>query len=93
MQLGLSLPEKHPEPLPRIVLALGALISCVESADAAPTADMKTASEAWLAAAEETVGRWQAFLRDDLRAVNEQLQKANQKPLATTDNIRTGLHE
>jgi photosystem II stability/assembly factor-like uncharacterized protein len=93
MQLGLSLPEKHPEPLPRVVLALGALISYVESADAAPTADMNRASEAWLAAAEETVGRWQAFLRDDLRAVNEQLQKANQKPLATTDNIRTGLHE
>ena len=93
MQLGLSLPEKHPEPLPRVVLALGALISYVESADAAPTADMKTASEAWLAAAEETVGCWQAFLRDDLRAVNEQLQKANQKPLATTDHIRTGLQE
>ena len=54
---------------------------------------MNRASEAWLAAAEETVGRWQAFLRDDLRAVNEQLQKANQKPLATTDHIRTGLQE
>ena len=81
MQLGLSLPEKHPEPLPQVVSALGALLAYVESADAAPTADMNNASKAWLAAADEAMVRWRAFLRTDLSAFNDQLQKANQKPL------------
>jgi len=83
MQLGLSLPQVHPEPLPRVVSALGALIAYVESADAAPTADMNTASEAWLGSADETLQRWHAFLESDLSAINEQLQKRDQKPLAT----------
>ena len=82
MELGLSLPEKHPEPLAQVVSALGTLVSTVESADAAPTADMSTASEAWLGAADEAIRRWQAFLADDLSAVNGQLRKANQKQLA-----------
>ena len=83
MQLGLSLPQEHPEPLPRVVSALGALIAYVESADAAPTADMNTASEAWLGSADETLHRWHAFLESDLSLINEQLQKRDQKPLAT----------
>ncbi len=86
MRLGLSLPEKHPEPIPRVVSALGALIAYIESADAAPTSNMSTASEAWLAVADETMARWQAFLEHDLAAANDQLQKANQKPLAATEN-------
>jgi photosystem II stability/assembly factor-like uncharacterized protein len=86
MQLGLSLPEKHPEPLAQVVLALGTLISYVESADAAPTADMNTSSEAWFAAADETLAHWRAFLKEDLASVNGQLEKASQKPLATTIN-------
>jgi len=93
MQLGLSLPQAHPEPLPRVVSALGALISYIESADTGPTADMNTASAAWLAAADEAVTRWQQFLKDDLAAVNDQLRKAHQKPLAVTDNTSTGPHE
>lgn len=93
MRLGLSLPQTHSEPLPRVVSALGALISYIESADTEPTADMKTASEAWLAAADEALARWQQFLKDDLAAVNDQLQKTHQKPLATTDNTETGLRE
>jgi hypothetical protein len=67
-------------------LALGTLISYVESADAAPTADMNTSSEAWFAAADETLAHWRAFLKEDLASVNGQLEKASQKPLATTIN-------
>ena len=89
IQLGLSMPEKQPEPLARIVLALGALISYVESADAAPTTDMNTSSEAWFAAADETLARWRTFLKEDLANVNGQLEKANQKPLATTINAES----
>ena len=92
MRLGLSLPEKHPEPLPRVVSALGALVAYVESADAAPTTDMNTASEAWLAVADEALARWQAFLKNDLADVNDKLQRANQKPLATTDDTQGGVH-
>jgi photosystem II stability/assembly factor-like uncharacterized protein len=90
MELGLSLPEKHPEPLAQVVSALGTLISYVESADADPTADMNTASEAWLGAADEAIRRWQVFVENDLAAVNAQLRKANQKPLAITENTRSG---
>ena len=93
MGLGISLPEKHPEPLGQVVLALGTLVSSVESADAAPTADMSTASEAWLGAADEAVRRWQAFLKNDLAAVNGELQKANQKPLVVTVNTQTDPSE
>jgi hypothetical protein len=88
MGLGISLPEKHPEPLGQVVLALGTLISTVESADAAPTADMSLASEAWLGAADEAIRRWQAFLKNDLAEVNGELRKANQKPLAVAVNTQ-----
>ena len=93
MRLGVSLPEKHPEPLGQVVLALGTLVSNVESADAAPTADMSTASEAWLGTADEAIRRWQAFLKNDLAAVNGELQKANQKPLVVTVNAQTDPSE
>jgi photosystem II stability/assembly factor-like uncharacterized protein len=92
MRLGLSLPEKHPEPLPQVVSALGAMITYVESADAAPTADMNTTSEAWLASANESIASWQVLLSNDLTVVNIQLQKANQKPLATTSKAQADVH-
>jgi photosystem II stability/assembly factor-like uncharacterized protein len=92
MRLGLALPEKHPEPLPSVVSALGTLIAYVESADAAPTADMKTASEAWLGTADESLARWQVFLKNDLASVNDRLQKANQKPLDTNETLDTETH-
>lgn len=92
MGLGLSLPEKHPEPLPGVVSALGTMIAYVESADAAPTADMNTASEAWLGAADETLARWQMFLKNDLAPVNDQLKKANQKILDTSETPDVDTH-
>jgi photosystem II stability/assembly factor-like uncharacterized protein len=82
LPLGVSLPEKHPEPLPHTVTALGALIQYVESADAAPTADMKESCETWLGAANETVARWETFLKTDLADANAQLAKAGQQPLS-----------
>ncbi len=92
MELGLSLPEKHPEPLSKTVSALGMLISYVESADAAPTTDMNTASEAWLSAADESIMRWQVFLKTDLANVNELLQKNSEKPLAVIEGGEGGPH-
>lgn len=85
MEFGLALPEKHPEPFSPLDSALSALIAYVESADAAPTADMEAASEGWLAAADEALAHWQVSLRNDVAAVNDQLLKANQKPLTTAD--------
>ncbi len=90
MGLGLSLPEKHPEPLQKVVSALGALLGYVESADAAPTADMNTASLAWLAAADVTMARWQVFLKTDLVTFNDQLQRAQQKRFTITDDASSG---
>jgi hypothetical protein len=84
MQLGLSLPDKRPEALPKAVAALGTLISYLESADAAPTKDMNSASDIWLANCDQAVERWQAFLKRDLPAANRQLQKASQEPLSVT---------
>jgi hypothetical protein len=92
MRLGISFPEKHPEPLSRVVTALGTLIGYVESADAAPTADMNTASEVWLAATDETLARWQTFLKDALAPANDRLQKAGQTPLHTGGSSDLDTH-
>jgi len=54
---------------------------------------MSTASEAWLGTADEAIRRWQAFLKNDLAAVNGELQKANQKPLVVTVNTQTDPSE
>ena len=54
---------------------------------------MSTASEAWLGAADEAISRWQAFLKNDLAAVNAELQKANQKPLAVTVHTQIDPNE
>jgi photosystem II stability/assembly factor-like uncharacterized protein len=86
MRLGVSLPERHPEPLAHGVAALGGMLRYVESADAAPTADMKTASEAWLSSVGESLARWQSILKDDLPWINEQLIKAHQTPLTLAAN-------
>jgi hypothetical protein len=54
----------------------------------APTADMSIASVAWLAAADESMAHWQAFLKTDLAPFNDQLQKAQQKRFITTDDAQ-----
>ncbi|HVH72380.1 MAG TPA: hypothetical protein VNB49_14895, partial [Candidatus Dormibacteraeota bacterium] len=82
---GLAIPGKEQEPLPKVASALNGLMSIVESADVAPTADAANASEKWDQAAEETLARWADFQNKDLASVNALLQKANLKPVATTE--------
>lgn len=82
---GLSLPSKEQEGLPKVASALSSLIAIVESADVAPTADTRTASENWDKAAEETLAQWADFQNKDLATANALLQKANLKPVATTE--------
>ncbi len=82
---GLAIPSKEHEALPKVASALSGLMAIVESADVAPTADANTASEKWDKAAEETLARWAEFQNKDLANANAVLQRANFKPVATTE--------
>ena len=82
---GLALPSKDLEGLPKIASALSGLMSIVESADVAPTADSSTASEKWDQAAEKTLARWTELQSKDLANANALLRKANLKPVATVE--------
>ena len=82
---GLALPSKEVEGLPKIASALSGLMSIVESADVAPTADASTASEKWDQAAEKTLARWTELQSKDLASANALLRKANLKPVATVE--------
>jgi photosystem II stability/assembly factor-like uncharacterized protein len=77
---GLVLPSAEPATLHKTVSALGGLLFIVQSADAAPTADVLTAIEKWHAAATETLGRWKV-LEADRAQLNSQLEKAKLPPL------------
>jgi photosystem II stability/assembly factor-like uncharacterized protein len=78
---GLALPKKDHEPLPAAAAALTGLLLVLESADAAPAADVTTAAESWYAAGQEALTRWQKILAEDRVRANALLQKANLKPL------------
>jgi photosystem II stability/assembly factor-like uncharacterized protein len=82
---GLSLPSKEHEPLQKVASALGGLMSIVESADVAPSADASLASDKWDHAALETLARWSTFQKEELANANASLQKANLKPLVVTE--------
>jgi hypothetical protein len=47
-----------------------------ESADVAPTSDLKKAAEAWDVASEEALARWKSVVEKDLAGVNAKLEKA-----------------
>jgi photosystem II stability/assembly factor-like uncharacterized protein len=81
MLFGLAVPSKEHEPLPKVAAALTGLLMIVESADAAPTADTRTASEKWDASGRETLARWTALKKEELASVNTLLQEANLKLL------------
>jgi photosystem II stability/assembly factor-like uncharacterized protein len=83
---GLSLPSKEHEPLQKVASALGSLMSIVESADFAPSADASLASDKWDRAASETLARWSTFQKEELANANAVLQKANLKPLVVTES-------
>jgi photosystem II stability/assembly factor-like uncharacterized protein len=81
MLFGLALPENEREPLPRVELALTGLLVVAESADVAPTSDLKKASEAWDAASTQALARWKNVVGKDLVGVNSRLEKAKLKLL------------
>jgi photosystem II stability/assembly factor-like uncharacterized protein len=86
MLFGLSTPDQRHEPLPKVEAALTALLSILESADTAPTADATIASEKWDRSGQETLARWAALKKEGLASVNTMLQKANLK-LLTVEQI------
>ena len=82
---GLAFPKKEPGSLTKAASALNGLLNIVESADVAPSTDAVTAHEKWDKAAEEALARWADFQNKDLANANAMLQKANLKPVATTE--------
>jgi len=81
MLFGLALPGSAPEPLPRAELALSGLLVVAESADGAPTSDLRKAAEAWDAASKDALARWKSVVEKDLVRVNSKLEKAKLKAL------------
>jgi hypothetical protein len=82
---GLAFPRKEPESLTKVASALNGLLSIVDSADVAPSADAVTAHAKWDKAAEESLARWADFQNKDLANANATLQKASLKPVSTTE--------
>jgi hypothetical protein len=78
---GLAVPGEENPPLPKVAAALTGLLTIVESADAAPTADAATASEKWGAGAQSALARWTTLQKEALADINTSLQRANLKPL------------
>jgi len=62
------------------VSALTVLLTIADGADAAPTADARSAIEKWDAVAAETMARWRAVAAD-VATVNALLEKAKLKRL------------
>jgi photosystem II stability/assembly factor-like uncharacterized protein len=81
MLFGLALPGSAREPLPRVELALTSLLVVAESADVAPTSDLRKAAEAWDTASEDALARWKSVVEKDLVGVNSKLEKAKLKLL------------
>jgi len=77
---GLSLPGKEPPTLHKVASTLTGLLTIVDGADAAPTADARAAIEKWDAAAAETMTRWRAVAAD-VATVNAVLEKAKLRRL------------
>jgi hypothetical protein len=78
---GLAVPATETVTLREASHAVTGLLSIVQSADAAPTADAAVAIEKWGSATKNVLARWDAFWQQDRTRVNSLLQKANLKPL------------
>jgi photosystem II stability/assembly factor-like uncharacterized protein len=76
MLFGPALPGSAREPLPRVELALTSLLVVAESADVAPTSDLREAAEAWDTASKDALARWKSVVEKDLVGVNSKLAKA-----------------
>jgi len=78
---GLTVPATQTVTLREALHAATGLLSIVQSADVAPTADATVAIEKWDSATKNVLERWDAFWQHDGTRVNSLLQKANLKPL------------
>jgi photosystem II stability/assembly factor-like uncharacterized protein len=78
---GLTVPATETVTLREASHAASGLLSIVQSADAAPTADAAVAIDKWDSATKNILERWHAFWQHDRTRVNSLLQKANLKPL------------
>jgi hypothetical protein len=78
---GLTVPAAQTVTLREASHAASGLLSIVQSADAAPTADAAVAIEKWDSATKNVLERWDDFWQHDRTRVNSLLQKANLKPL------------
>jgi photosystem II stability/assembly factor-like uncharacterized protein len=77
---GLRLPDTEPITLHKVATTLTALLMIVDGADAAPTADARTAAEKWEAAGAEVLTRWKA-VESNLAPMNTKLERAKLQPL------------
>jgi photosystem II stability/assembly factor-like uncharacterized protein len=84
---GLSLPGEEPVTLDRLSAAWNGLLTVVESADAAPTADAAAAIEGWDTASKGLLTRWEAA-KEDEAGVNALLVKMKLVPLKAGDSPR-----
>lgn len=78
-------PPRSVETLAFVHSSLGALFNAIESADAAPSADMRVGAEKLSALSTTTLRAWSDFKRDDLRALNAALASAHLAPLGSSN--------
>jgi hypothetical protein len=78
---GLTVRATQTVTLREALHATTGLLSIVQSADSAPTADAAVAIEKWDSATKSILERWGALWQHDRTRVNSLLQKANLKPL------------
>jgi photosystem II stability/assembly factor-like uncharacterized protein len=78
---GLALPPEGEVTLAQTRSALSRLLLVVESADAPPTADAKTAAEKWEATAAAGLEKWEEMKKVDVARVNGMLEKAGMEKL------------
>jgi photosystem II stability/assembly factor-like uncharacterized protein len=78
---GLTVPATQTVTFREALYATTGLLSIVQSADSAPTADAVVAIEKWDSATKSILERWDTFWQHDRTRVNSLLQKANLKPL------------
>jgi photosystem II stability/assembly factor-like uncharacterized protein len=78
---GLTVPTTQTVTFREALHATTGLLSIVQSADSAPTADAVVAIEKWDSATKSILERWDALWQHDRTRVNSLLQKANLKPL------------
>lgn len=78
---GLAVPDGENANLRSLVRAFSTLLSIVEGADVAPTADLMAALSKFSQARRSTLAQWKAITDDELPRVNTMLRKKKAAPL------------